>query len=76
MTDPELSVPMVRVMLTIKKRAQPKGSDLLALRRARELGLVVSTGGTVANPDGWALTMTGDLVLQAYAIGRSRWGAR
>jgi hypothetical protein len=73
---PRVTAPIVRVMLALKRHEQPRGSEILALRRARELGLVVPIGGSTASPDAWGLTVTGDLVLQAYAIGRSRWGAR
>lgn len=72
----ELTVPAVSAMLGIKAGRQPKRAEILAIRRARDLGLVVPTGGTPENPERWDLTKTGELVLQAYAIGRSRWGAR
>lgn len=72
----DLTAPAVSAMLAIKAGRQPKRSEILAIRRARDLGLVIPQGGTAAAPDTWALTATGDLVLQAYAIGRSRWGAR
>mgnify|MGYP001614935936 FL=1 len=72
----ELTPAAVRAMLAIKEGKQPQRSEILAIRRARDLGLVIPTGGTAAAPDTWVLTMTGDLVVQAYKIGRSRWGAR
>lgn len=69
-----LTAPMVRALeqlaeLEDRHRRAPPGIRWTVLLALEELGLAVRPRHE------WIVTLAGELTLQAYRIGRSRWGA-
>lgn len=69
----KLTRAVIRALKALDSGKTLQGGEILAAKHAREIGLLVD----LELDDGTKVTlpnMYGDLVLQAYAFGRSRWG--